>query len=63
MGREICRTECLKGNFESRTPLTNRNLAGRNTGFGDGSLSSAPADNGVETIQGGPKRDKRMVKK
>ena len=48
--------ECLKGNFESRTPLTNRNLASRNTGFGDGSLNSVLLINGVETIQGGPKR-------
>ena len=48
--------ECLKGNFESRTPLTNGNLACRNTGFGDGSLNSALLINGVETIQGGPKR-------
>ena len=37
-------TECLKGNFESRTPLTNGNLARRNAGFGDGSLNSAQAD-------------------
>jgi len=36
--------ECLKGNFESRTPLTNRNLACRNAGFGDGSLNSTPVD-------------------
>ena len=41
---KCCRTECLKGNFESRTPLTNGNLARRNAGFGDGSLNSAQAD-------------------
>ena len=47
--------ECYKGNFVSRTTLTNRSLAYRNIGFGDGSLNSTKLINGVETIWVEPK--------
>ena len=55
--------ECYKGNFISRTTLTNRNLVYRNIDFGDGSLNSIYniLINGVETIQVVPKLKKISI--